>query len=108
MKEKGTGEVMEHIKESRAAIEGEDLFADTPVGIVRSMQAYLRELPELLANGSYNRWTVAYCRDTRIALSPSYQDVVLECVRRGIAEEEYYIGIVTPQDPEEWSGLSLH
>lgn len=100
---------MENTKQSEAsAAEVDDLFEETAIGIIRSMQAYMRELPTLLANPKYDRWRVAYCGDERIGIAKSGLDLVKECKRRGLRGDQYYIGIIAPQDMGEWTGLFLH
>jgi len=86
----------------------EDLFDGTPPGIIKSMQAYLRELPALLANPQYDRWSVIYHGDERIGPAESARELIRECVKRGWREDDCYIGIIAPQDPDEWTGLELH
>lgn len=86
----------------------DDLFTNTPIGIIRSMQAFMRELPELLANPKYDRWHVAYSGDERVGIAKSSADLMHECKRRGLPRDQFYIGIITPKDPDEWTGLFLH
>jgi hypothetical protein len=76
-------------------------YPNTPIGIVRSRDAFLRDLPTLLANPKYDRWSVAYCGDERIAISESLTAVQRECCKRGLANTEYFIGCVFPHSMEE-------
>jgi hypothetical protein len=85
----------------------DDLFTETPIGVIRSMQAFMRDLPTLLANPKYDRWCVCYHGDERIGIGPSSAALVRECVRRNFRQDEIYIGMVTPKDPDEWIGLFL-
>jgi hypothetical protein len=87
---------------------GDDLFLDTPKGVIKSMQAYLRELPVLLANPKFDRWCVLYHGDERIGIAESELDLARECKKRGLREDECYFGIIAKQDPDEWAGLDLH
>src|SRR4030095_409185 len=92
---------MENTKESEMVAEPADpRFPNTPIGIVRSRDAFLTALPGLLANPQYDRWCVAYCGAERIAIAETQDEVIRECVRRGLHEDECYIGCVTPQDNE--------
>ncbi|MBM3997005.1 MAG: hypothetical protein FJ303_23060 [Planctomycetes bacterium] len=86
----------------------DDLFVNTPIGMLRSMQAYMRELPELLANPAYGGWWVAYCGNERIGISRTGHELARKCAARGLRSAECYIGIIAPQDPDEWVGLDLH
>ena len=100
---------MENTKQQEASAEAvDDLFTDTPIGIIRSMQAFLRDLPSLLANPKYDRWCVAYVGDERIGLDKSDLPLIREIMRRGLRDDQVYIGIIAPQDEDEWTGLSLH
>jgi hypothetical protein len=71
-----------------------------PPGIRRSKDAFLRELPALLANPKLDRWWVAYHGDERLGIARNKMDLVRECLRRGLKLEEYYIGIITPHESE--------
>jgi hypothetical protein len=86
----------------------DDLFTDTPPGIVKSMQAYLRDLPALLANPKYDRWWVCYHGDERIGIAERGLELIGKCLDRGLKSDQYYIGIIQRQNPDEWTGLDLH
>jgi hypothetical protein len=68
--------------------------------IRRAKGAFLRDLPSLLENPKYDRWSVAYCGDERVKLAASQKDVIRECLKRGLKRSEYYIGVVAPHDYE--------
>lgn len=70
-------------------------YPNTPIGIVRSRDAFLRDLPALLANPKYDRWSVAYVGDERIALAESQEEAMRACRKRGVGRDDYYIGCVT-------------
>ncbi len=70
-------------------------YPGTPIGIVRSRDAFLRDLPALLANPKYDRWPAAYVGDERIALAESQEEVVRACRERGVGRDASYIGCVT-------------
>jgi hypothetical protein len=76
-------------------------YPNTPIGIVRSRDAFLRDLPALLANPKYDRWSVAYCGDERIALAESLAEVTRACRNRAVRENECFIGCVFPHSNEE-------
>jgi hypothetical protein len=86
----------------------EDLFDGTPPGIIKSMKAYMRELPALLANPKHDGWWVCYHGDERIGIAYKGRELLRKCVERGFQEDEIYIGIIQKQDPDEWAGLDLH
>jgi hypothetical protein len=94
---------MDNTKQTEAPAEVDPRYPNTPIGIVRSRDAFLRALPELLANPKYDRWCVAYCGEERIALARTQAEVIRECQRRGVRADECYLGCVAPQggDDEE-------
>src|ERR1700676_4322116 len=92
---------MDTTKQQEPSAEVDPRYPNTPIGIVRSRDAFLRDLPDLLANPKYDRWSVAYCGDKRIALAESDIEVIAECKRRGVREDECYIGCVFPQSDDE-------
>src|SRR5262245_45314185 len=79
-----------------------------PAAVVLSRLAFLRELPSLLQSPKYDRWCVAYCGNERIALAPSEQEVIDECLRRGLKRNQYYIGVVAAYDHEPEIERSLY
>ena len=91
---------MENTKQTDAV---DERYPDTPIGIVRSRDAFLRDLPALLANPKYDRWSVVYCGDKRIAMAKSLADVTRVCRELRLQEDEIYIGCVFPhgEDDEE-------
>src|SRR5438876_521046 len=100
---------MENTKDPAARVEAvDDLFEHTPIGIIRSMQAYLRALPDLLANPKYRSWWVAYAENEQIGIAASGNALLRKCIERGLQSDQFYVGHIVPQDPEDWSGLDLH
>jgi hypothetical protein len=92
---------MDNTKQHEASAEVDPRYPDTPIGIVRSRDAFLRDLPALLANPKYDRWSVAYCGNERIAFAESLADVTRVCRERGVSEDEIYIGCISPHSDEE-------
>ena len=93
---------MENTNPNSAAVELVDgVFTATPIGIVRSRNAFLRDLPTLLANPKYDRWYAAYSGDERIGIAASSIELIRECQRRGFREDECYIGCIFPHTDEE-------
>jgi hypothetical protein len=80
--------------ETRAEIDAR--YPHTPIGLVRSRDAFLRDLPALMANPKYDRWFVAYCGNERIGIAASEVELIRECERRGLNRTQYFIGIVFP------------
>jgi len=87
--------------------EGEDPTAGIPPGILRSQQAFWRDLPELLRNKrNRGRW-VAYHLEERIGVAADEVKLVREIVRRGIADDEYYLGRIEPDDQPPWEPIEV-
>ena len=57
-------------------------YPDTPIGIVRSRDAFLRDLPALLANPKYDRWLAVYCGNERIAFAETHAEIARQCAGR--------------------------
>ncbi len=85
----------------------DERFPNTPIGIVRSRDAFLRDLPALLANPKYDRWCVAYCGDERIGIAESEIELIRECKRRGLNEDDCYIGCIFPHSTEEVEEIEI-
>lgn len=67
--------------------------------VLRSEQAFWRDLPELLkSRWNRGKW-VAYHGEQRVALARSSVDAYQECFRRGLKHEEFYVGKVKA-DPD--------
>jgi hypothetical protein len=83
-----------------------DELPEIPPGIRRSMEAYWRDLPQLLPLKSRKRQWVAYHGDERVAFGRGQWELYDECFRRGLREEEFYVGPLEmdyqpPWEPEE-------
>jgi hypothetical protein len=81
-----------------AVLQCAELFEGVAPAILRGRDAFLRDLPALLANPKYDRWSVAYLGNERIALSPSQRNAIAECLKRGLKDDEYFIGMVVPHE----------
>ena len=93
---------MDNTKQHAASAEAVDpRYPNAPIGIVRSRDAFLRDLPALLTNPKYDRWSVAYVGDERIALAESLEEVTRVCRERGVHEDELFIGCVFPHGEDE-------
>ena len=73
---------------------------EVPPGIRRAKEAFLRDLPDMLADKKLRRRWVAYCGDERIATAPTQTAVIQRCQRRGLRQEEYHVDRVVPHAPE--------
>jgi hypothetical protein len=67
-----------------------------PPGIRRSQEALRRDLLQLLQNKKlFHQW-VAYHGEERIGIARTESELVRECIRRGLAHDEYYVGWIDP------------
>src|SRR5229473_6402153 len=85
------------LAERSAAVE---LLPEVPPGIQRSKEAFLRDLPDLLANPKLDRWWAGYHLDQRVGIARTKTELVLEIERRGIRDDEWYVGLITEHEPE--------
>src|SRR5713226_9311416 len=79
-----------------------DDLPDIEPGIRRSMEAYWRDLPQLLPLKSRKRRWVAYHGDERIAFGRGQWELYDECFRRGLREDEFYVGPLEPDEIPPW------
>jgi hypothetical protein len=60
--------------------------------VLRSQQAFWRDLPGLLVDGrNHGKWA-AYHGEDRVAIAQSEVDAYQECLRRGLNRAEFYVG----------------
>jgi hypothetical protein len=74
-----------------------------PEGIRRSQEAFFRDLPVMLKNRRLLGRYVAYRGNEREKIGRSEVEVIRECLRRGLTDDEYDVFVVEPQnsEPEE-------
>jgi hypothetical protein len=60
--------------------------------MLRSQQAFWRDLPGLLMNRRNHRKWAAYHGEDRVAIARSKADAYQECLRRGLSRGEFYVG----------------
>jgi hypothetical protein len=63
-----------------------------PPGVLRSQQAFWHDLPELLKKKRNRGKWAAYHGSERVAIGRTDVEAYQECVRRGLKDEEYYVG----------------
>ena len=101
-------------------LEGERQSADRsagvatgiPPGVLRSQEAFWRDLPQLLPQRKLRGRWVCYHGGERIGIG-TYEELIRECRRRGISDDAYYLGCIRPRElppwePEEVEPLGLH
>jgi hypothetical protein len=65
---------------------------EIPPQRLRSMQAFWRDLPELLKKRRNHKKWAAYHGDERVAITRSSVDAYQACLRRGLKHGEFYVG----------------
>jgi hypothetical protein len=79
---------------------------EPPAGIeplmLRSMQAFWRDLPELLKLKSKARRWVAYHGDERVGFGRNDLDVYQLCFARGLQYGEFYVGWIQASETPPW------
>jgi hypothetical protein len=73
---------------------------EIPEGIRKSQEAFFHYLPGLLQDRRMRGQWVAYRGDERVKVGRTQKDVILECNRRGLKEDEYDVFVIEPQSPE--------
>jgi hypothetical protein len=71
---------------------------EVPAGIRRSREALRRDLPQLLEKRRFRGKWIAYRGDERIGIATDEITLIRECIRRGFADDEYYVGMITPSE----------
>lgn len=93
--------------EPAGAPEPPEAAAEVPPGILRSQQAFWRDLPELLRHRrNRDRWA-AYHGDERIGVAADRTELYREILRRGVSRDDYYMGRVEPQDQAPWEPVEV-
>ncbi len=71
-----------------------------PEGIRRSREAFLRDLPKLLARKRlHGRWVV-YHGNVQIGIGRRPDKLFRECSKLGLRSDEIYLGVIEPHTPE--------
>jgi hypothetical protein len=69
---------------------------EIPEGIRLSQEAFRRDLPELLKQKRLvGQWT-AYHRNERIGIARNGETLLRECLKRGLDDDEFYLGWIYP------------
>lgn len=71
-------------------------------GILRSQQAFWRDLPELLKNKSNHGKWVCYHGDEQVGIARTKRELIQECLRRGFKDDEYDFEVIEPRDSPPW------
>ncbi len=66
--------------------------------MLRSQQAFWRDLPDLLKLKSNKHQWAAYHADERIGVGKTQTELYQECLRRGLQRGEFYVGKIEEDD----------
>jgi hypothetical protein len=73
-----------------------------PPGILRSQQAFWRNLPELLKDKrNHGKW-VAYHGEEQVGVARTEVELIRECLRRGLRDDEYDVAVIEPHSQPPW------
>jgi hypothetical protein len=73
-----------------------------PPGIRRSQEAFWRDLPELLKSKKNRGKWVCYHGDERIGIARTQAELIRECLRRGLHDDEYDLDVIEPHALAPW------
>jgi hypothetical protein len=88
------GTTMEHVDRSAHGFE-------IPPGIRCSQEAFWRDLPGLLKGARPSAGWALYHGEQRLGTG-DYTALIRECKRRGLSENEFYLGRIEPRDSPPW------
>ncbi len=80
---------------------------EIPPGIRKSQLALRRDLPALLERKKLLGQWVAYRGDERIGIARTETELVQECLRRGLRDDEYYVGLIDPSELIEVEDIEI-
>lgn len=81
--------------------------SEIPPGILRSQQAFWRELPELLKDKrNHGKW-VCYHGDERVGIARTQRDLIEECLRRGFKDDDYDLDVIEPHAFPPWESEEI-
>jgi hypothetical protein len=87
----------------RPAVQSPDSsLLEIPPGILRSQEAFWRDLPELLSQKKLRDQWVCYHGNERIGIAKDDIPLIRECIRRKLPEDSYYLGIICHHDLAPW------
>jgi hypothetical protein len=89
-----------------------EVATGVPPGILRSQEAFWRDLRQLLSQRKLRGRWVCYHGGERIGIG-THEELIRECRRRGVADDSYYLGRIRPRElppwePEEVEPLGHH
>jgi hypothetical protein len=86
----------------RSLLEQAPVDPGVPPGILQSQQAFWRDLPELLKHDQNRGKWVCYHGDERIGIADTKRELVRECLRRQLRDDEYDFDVIEPRKLPPW------
>lgn len=80
---------------------GAEVAPGIPPGILRSQQAFWRDLPHLLSLPRLRGRWVCYHGGERIGIG-THAELIRQCGRRGIPDDVLYLGRIRPRELPPW------
>jgi hypothetical protein len=97
----------EHYERLRALLDEStraesERVSHVPLGILRSQRAFWRNLPGLLKDKrNHGRW-VAYHGDELVGIARTESELLRECIRRRLPDDEYDLDVIEPRLLPPW------
>jgi hypothetical protein len=79
-----------------------DIAFGVPPGVVRSQQAFWRDLPDLLSQRKLRGCWVLYHGDQRIGIARDAGKLLQECERRQLRGDDCYLAAIAPHSVAPW------
>jgi hypothetical protein len=76
--------------------------AEIPPLLLRSQQAFWRDLPELLKGRRTRGKWAAYHGDERVGIATTDDELIRECLRRNLHGNDYYLDVIEPMAQPPW------
>src|SRR3982750_1983066 len=80
---------------------GAEVAPGIPPGILRSQQAFWRDLPHLLSRPKLGGRGGCYHGGERIGIG-THDELIRQCGRRGIPDDALYLGRIRPRELPPW------
>lgn len=94
-------ESLRNLQEQEKGRQQVETAPDIPPGILRSQEAFWQDLPQLLSQKKFRSRWVCYQGHERIGIG-AHHELIRECLRRGIPDDEYYLARIRPRERPPW------
>lgn len=90
------------LDEPAAAASTSPSLVEIPLGIRRSQETFWRDLPELLKQRRLRGQCACYSGNERIGIARSDDELIEQCIKRGIPEDQFFIGYIEERAVPPW------